>query len=51
MDDDVGIIGGEMFGIIGGINWYLNNYICMMLNYGYLDVDEINGSNNGDGEV
>ncbi len=51
-DDDVASLTGtgEMTGIIGGLNWHLNNYTRMMLNYGYSDIDE-NGSNLGDGEV
>ncbi len=51
-DDDVAGLTqtGEMTGIIGGINWHLNNYTRMMLNYGYSDVDD-NTANLGDGEV
>ncbi len=37
--NDVGISGGEQSYIIAGINWHLNNYTRLMVNYAHVNVD------------
>ena len=34
------IRGGEMSVVMGGLNWYLNDYVRLMFNAGYADVTE-----------
>lgn len=51
--EDEGIAGGTQTTYIGGINWHLNNYARLMLNYAYADIEDSFEQNNGfaDGDV
>jgi len=38
--NDEGVVGGEQTTYIGGLNWHLNNYTRMMVNYAYADIED-----------
>lgn len=38
---DAEIAGGEEQNITAGLNWYLNRYTRVMLNYVYADVEDV----------